>query len=559
MKKYRLNEALVSYDAFLTKTNESDMSSSMSASTSPSGSNVKNTSTVSDFKVDSEYVTNLSAEIDNIINGLKDISVQLEPESVEESESQLNESLADTFFGGDPLFPLLAGGLAGILGIFGLGVKAIKDSKRNSKLGASVEADYNKLKTLKVQEVRLEAAIDKLKQRQETFKADSGLKSDEEDIENRTSTSDEPDPAAAKAKAKMRMVSQKINTQIQTIQKKKDDVSKAVEEFQAHLDEKYSADNLSGFFSGKVRKLIAFKKNEIANTVAELKLKLLSDDMDPEEKAKLEETIKKTQEDMKAGLESVKKEDQENEAKVDANKDKIIAEYDKKIKELEDSKEGQDERQSLATDMKIVGFKMQKAKLEKDTEKVDLFKGKLNDLRKKISELGDEEPAKEEPTSEEPKAEEPAKEEPKAEEPKAEEPAKNSKDDKLARVDALIKKEEEKVSKNPEAEKIKSKISELETAIDDLKNKEKKDKKDQDKIDVMIAALNSKKKELDKATGSEKLNKLKDLKDKIAAKESWQLEGTELGRIFEMEIKKLESMITLNESLSVKDAFSRLI
>lgn len=499
MKKYRLNEALVSYDAFLTKTNESDMSSSMSASTSPSGSNVKSTSSVSDFKVDSEYVTNLSAEIDNIINGLKDISVQLEPESVEESENQLNESLADTFFGGDPLFPLLAGGLAGILGIFGLGVKAIKDSKRNSKLGASVEADYNKLKTLKVQEVRLEAAIDKLKQRQDAFKAETGLKSDEEDIENRTSTSDEPDPAAAKAKAKMRMVSQKINTQIQTIQKKKDDVAKAVEEFQAHLDEKYSADNLSGFFSGKVRKLIAFKKNEIANTVAELKLKLLSDDMDPEEKAKLEETIKKTQEDMQAGLESVKKEDQENEAKVDANKDKIIAEYDKKIKELEDSKEGQDERQALATDMKIVGFKMQKAKLEKDTEKVDLFKGKLNDLRKKISELGDEEPTKEEPKAEEPAAEEPAKEE-----PKAEEPVKNSKEDKLSRVEALLKKAEE-------------------------------------------------------SGDQEKIKKIKDLKDKIAAKESWQLEGTELGRIFEMEIKKLESMITLNESLSVKDAFSRLI
>jgi len=494
MKKYRLNEALVSYDAFLTKTNEAEMTSSMSASATPAPS----AASVSDTKVDSDYVSNLSAEIDTIINGLKDISIQLEPEAIEESENQLNESLADTFFGGDPLFPLLAGGLAGILGIFGLGVKAIKDSKRNSKLGATVEADYNKLKTLKVQEVRLEAAIDKLKERQDAFKAETGQTSDEEDTANRTSTSEEPDPAAAKLKAKARVVAQKLTTQIQTIQKKKDDVSKASQDFQTHLDEKYGEEALSGFFSGKVRKLIAYKKNEIANTIAELKMKLLSDDMDPEEKAKLEETIKKTQEDMKAGIESVKKEDEESASKVDANKDKIIEEYDKKIAELEKSKEGKEGRDLLATDMKIVGFKMQKAKLEKDTEKVDLFKGKLNDLRKKISELGDEEPEKPETT------EEPAKEEPTKEEPAKEEPAKNSKEDKLSRIENLLKKAEE--------------------------------------------------------SGDEaKIQKIKDLKDKIAAKESWQLEGTELSRLFEMEIKKLEMSFLLNESLSVKDSFSRLI
>ena len=106
---------------------------------------------------------------------------------------------------------------------------------------------------------------------------------------------------------------------------------------------------------------------------------------------------------------------------------------------------------------------------------------------------------------------------------------------------------------------IKSKISELEKGIEDLKSKEKKDKGDQDKIDMINAAISSEKKKLDKATGSEKLSKLKDLKDKISAKESWQLEGTELGRIFEMEIKRFESMFILNESMSVKDAFSRLI
>lgn len=536
MKKYRLNEALVSYDTFLTRSNESDVSFdvSMRANTAP----------VSNFKVDAEYITNLSTEIDTIITGLKDISTQLEPEAIKESENELNENLAQTFFGGDPLFPLLAGGLAGVLGIFGLGVKAVKDSKRNKKIGEQVEGDYNKLKTLKVKEIRYEVAIDKLKQKQEVFKAETGQTSDAEDAQSRNSSKEEPDGDAAKLKAKARIVTQKLTAQIQTIQKKKEDIGKAAVDFQTNLDEKYSADNLSGFFSGKVRKLIAFKKNEIANTIAELKLKLLADDMDPEEKAKIEEIIERTREDMQAGLESVKSEDKESEDKVDANKDKIIAEYDKAIDELEKSKEGQEGKQALQIDMKIIGFKLQKAQLEKDTEKVGLLRGELNDLTKKISELGDEEPATEEPAKEE---------------PAAEAPAKNSKEDKLARIDVLIKKEEEKIDKNPEAKEIQSKISELEDAIKDLKSKKKKDKGDQDKIDMISVAISSDKKKLEKISGGEKLNKLKDLKDKLSAKESWQLEGTELGRIFEMEIKKFESMFMLNESLSVKNAFLKLI
>ena len=64
-------------------------------------------------------------------------------------------------------------------------------------------------------------------------------------------------------------------------------------------------------------------------------------------------------------------------------------------------------------------------------------------------------------------------------------PVKNSKEDKLSRVDALIKKAEE-------------------TGNDSL------------------------------------LQKAKALKDKISAKESWQVTNTELGRLFEMEISRLE-------------------
>jgi hypothetical protein len=61
----------------------------------------------------------------------------------------------------------------------------------------------------------------------------------------------------------------------------------------------------------------------------------------------------------------------------------------------------------------------------------------------------------------------------------------------------------------------------------------------------------------------EKVKKVQALIDKIAAKESWQLEGTTLGMMLESEITKLEMSFTLNEAkyqnLSVKERFSRLM
>jgi chromosome segregation ATPase len=61
-------------------------------------------------------------------------------------------------------------------------------------------------------------------------------------------------------------------------------------------------------------------------------------------------------------------------------------------------------------------------------------------------------------------------------------------------------------------------------------------------------------------------NKIKEFKDKIdsiSQKESWQIEGTELGRILESELSTYEMSSKLNESayeaLSIKDKFSRLL
>ena len=51
--------------------------------------------------------------------------------------------------------------------------------------------------------------------------------------------------------------------------------------------------------------------------------------------------------------------------------------------------------------------------------------------------------------------------------------------------------------------------------------------------------------------------------DALEAKESWQIEGTHLGKMYEMEINKLKFDRILNESryqnLSIKDRFSKLL
>jgi len=145
---------------------------------------------------------------------------------------------------------------------------------------------------------------------------------------------------------------------------------------------------------------------------------------------------------------------------------------------------------------------------------------------------------------------------------KEKEPVKNAKDDKLKRVEDMIKREEEASKDNPEVKKLQTEIDNLEKNLEDLK---KDPKKNADSIDILSKSIPNKKNQLQKlkASGNPKLQKLKDLKDKISAKESWQLEGTELGRLFEMEISKLEMEYAINESkysnISILDKLKMLL
>lgn len=93
------------------------------------------------------------------------------------------------------------------------------------------------------------------------------------------------------------------------------------------------------------------------------------------------------------------------------------------------------------------------------------------------------------------------------------------------------------------------------TSSDDKPEKNSKEDK-LSRLDALMAKA--------KESGDEaKIKKVQDLIDKVSAKESWQLEGTYLGQLLESEIKKLETEEVLfeskNTSISIKDKLSRLI
>ena len=76
-----------------------------------------------------------------------------------------------------------------------------------------------------------------------------------------------------------------------------------------------------------------------------------------------------------------------------------------------------------------------------------------------------------------------------------------------------------------------------------------------------LSRLNSLMDKAKKSGESAKVKKIQDLIDKVSAKESWQLDDTTLGQLLESEIKKLEMEFILNEnkSNSIMDRFSKLI
>lgn len=124
--------------------------------------------------------------------------------------------------------------------------------------------------------------------------------------------------------------------------------------------------------------------------------------------------------------------------------------------------------------------------------------------------------------------------------------------DTVAAMDEVIKKAKEEADSAKKSEKS----TETEEAPEETKDQVDKNSK-QGKMDRLDALL----KKAEESGDEEKIQKVKSLKDKVAAKESWQIENTELGMLIESEIIKLETEFLLNESvtLSIKERFSKLI
>jgi len=531
----------------------------------------------------SGQVANVQSKED-IINDVDSIMAQLDQLSAQVKEDQKNielewgfESLSENLilegawddakssYGSlfsDPIFQLVGLGITGVISAIGLtgfgAAKYIKDTKRNSAIAKQVLGDYERLKKQKLDELDQEAVIQKFELQKDQIGAE----------ENESFTNiQEADPAVAKKPTvkpaknpiakktpvdpeskdlQIQKMKARIDAQINTLKKKKDMMSAGIQKLEEFLDKKYkSTDNdgnskITGFGSGKVHKLIAQAEDDVQITVDEARLKLFGGEMDPAAKKKVAERVNRLKQESAQRTAKINKEAEEN-----AKKAKEIAAEDEETKnalaDLEKGKTPETETE-----------KEPETKEEPTTDKEDGESDAMKSIKK--SQEDDSEEAKK-------KREERAANKEDDTKNAEKETTKNTKDGKLDRVEDMIKKETEKIQNNPEAKKIKDKITELEGAIEELKNKENKSKEDADKISMIQKGIEAQKKQLDKISSSDKLDKLKGLKDQIAAKENWQLEGTELGRLFEMEISKLEKEYMINESssLSISDKFKLLM
>jgi hypothetical protein len=257
-------------------------------------------------------------DVDSIMSQLAKLSVQVkEAHDIEvlEEVNLINESGAWAMsLSEDPIFQLISAGLLGVGAIataIGFGAGAIKDYNRNKKIGALVEPDYDKLKELKLQEVKVQATIMQLKAKKAAISAIDG-----------------------EEKEKIDAKKEELDAHIDQFNEKKDQLATTAEEFQSSLSDKYSEENLHGNFSGKVRTLIALKKSEVSADVTDYKLKVLGDTMPAETKKDLTQRMNAAKLEFKQNQLEYKKDIEENAKKVEDAKKKLPKEDQQKIEDV---------------------------------------------------------------------------------------------------------------------------------------------------------------------------------------------------------------------------------
>jgi hypothetical protein len=376
-------------------------------------------------KQGTDQKSDIISDVDNIIHSLETLAGELTEEhgfDIPEVD-QINEGAAGPFgdmIMEDPFFQLIGFGVAGIAVTAGVSIKAIKDSSRNKKIALSIESDFNKLRDMQIKSLKLEATSNKLKKKSKELL-------------------DQADATSGEKSDKIRALRSKVEDQIDSIGENKVATDDVISKYESSVLSKYSSENVTGFFSGKVLKAVAGKREEVEKSVLKYKLKIYGDD----ESSKVKEDISKR-----------------------------IAALDKKAKER---------------DAEI------KAELAENTKKVEdiLDKASPEDLE--------------------------ALE-------KAKEKAKNGDED-----------TDNEIEDTPEVAARKKLLAKTK--------------------DALAKAQES--------GNDEEVEKLKELIDRIEAKESWQIHGTKLGSLIESEIKKIENSLKLNENrhvnVSIKDRFSNLI
>tara|TARA_B110000879_G_scaffold10393_1_gene13383 strand:+ start:204 stop:1583 length:1380 start_codon:yes stop_codon:yes gene_type:complete len=421
-------------------------------------------------RTDDDGYSALMKDCDNIINSLAALSDTM-PDAISEStEEELNESNPMT----QVLMqdPIIMGALIGLTAITGAVIgttKAAVDAKRNKKVAKEADKDFDKLAQLKMQEVKLEVAVREVEQKKKEL-ASGSLEEADKDVKPKADNS--------KKKAALDKMKKKLDITIDNLKSKKDNMVSATRDFSIGLDTKYGPEKVYGFFSGKVKNLIAQKKDEILQEVTEYKIKVLGDTMDPAVKKDLTERIQKAKMSQKKRLTELKAEQKKESDKLQ----KAMKEDPAVAKEFEDNKD-----KLSPSDNK------EEEETPKDTPD--------NSDEEDFDAYGDKEETKTD-SKEEDEEDFDAYGEDEEETPKSD----NSKEGMTKRIDAIIQKAEDSGDDN-------------------------------------------------------KIKKAKELKAKILAKESWQLENTILGKLFEAEIKKIELEDSLNENinLSIKDRFSKLI
>jgi hypothetical protein len=122
-----------------------------------------------------------------------------------------------------------------------------------------------------------------------------------------------------------------------------------------------------------------------------------------------------------------------------------------------------------------------------------------------------------------------------------------------------IKDAEEKDGKSTEAPEATT--EEPTTSAEDSTEEPTEEQPVKNSKEDKLERLNALKKKAQEEGDEEKIKKIDDLISRVSAKESWQLEDTQLGILLEMEITRLEAQQSLNEgvTLSIKERFSKLI